>query len=306
MRSAFGAALVKAGERHADLFVLDADCATSTRSVLFAERFPGRFANVGIAEQNMVGVAAGLAQVGYRVVINSFAAILTHRAHEQLMQSIGLMASRVLVVGHYAGLSAGEEGAPHHAISDVAVMRAIPGMEVWWPGHDERVTELVLRFADGLAGPTYLRLERNPVALPPIPGLRRGPVELWGEARTSPVCVVASGGVVGRCLHAAAGIGGVFVAGVDRVQPFPIFELRAVLEECRAVVCVEEHGIVGGLTSALLESGLLGFRSLTQIAIPGFTETGSQMALTEKYGLDALSLSVAFARAALVASDGLA
>ena len=177
MRTAFGEALLKAGERHGDLFVLDADCATSTRSILFAERFPERFANVGIAEQNMVGVAAGLTQVGYRVVINAFAAMLTHRAHEQLMQSIGLMASRVLVVGHYAGLSAGEEGAPHHAIADVAMMRAIPGMEVWWPAHDLRVSELVQSLADNLLGPTYLRIERNPVPQPLPQGMRSGNVE---------------------------------------------------------------------------------------------------------------------------------
>jgi transketolase len=291
MRSAFGAALLKAGERHGDLFVLDADCATSTQTILFAERFPERFANVGIAEQNMVGVAAGLAQVGYRVVINSFAAMLTHRAHEQLMQSIGLMASRVLVVGHYAGLSAGEEGAPHHAISDVAIMRAIPGMEVWWPGNDISVTELVLKFADDLPGPTYLRLERNPVPPPSNQGVRIGPVEIWGEAGSSRVCVVASGSVAGRCIQAAAGAEGVIVVCVDRVKPFPSAELRPALAGCPTVVCAEEHGTVGGLTSALRESDLLGSRALIQVAIPGFTETGSQQALTEKYGLDVLGLS---------------
>lgn len=284
MRDSFGAALAMAGGSCPDVFVLDADCATSTKSALFAERFPNRFANVGISEQNLVGVAGGLAQVGYRVVINSFAAMLAHRAHEQLMQSIGLMESRVLVVGHYAGLSAGEEGAPHHAISDIAVMRAIPGMEVWWPGSDERAGALVYELLDNLTGPAYLRLERNPVPSGAL-GHRVGPIELWGDAPAE-IVVLASGGVVGRCVDAASVDERVVVVGVDRVSPFPAIELAAVLQPARHVVCVEEHGYIGGLASAARDAGVIEPNKLTHLAINGFTETGSQDALIEQNGLD--------------------
>ena len=112
------------------------------------------------------------------------------------------------------------------------------------------------------------------------------------------MCVVASGSIVGRCLQATAGADGVLVVAVDRVKPFPTAEVRAALSMCRAVVCAEEHGKVGGLASALLESELIGSRTFVHVAIPGFTETGSQIALIQKYGLDPRGLSRALQQAA--------
>lgn len=297
MRASFGAALLAAGGNHDDLFVMDADCSTSTKTDAFAVAYPQRFVNVGIAEQNMVGAAAGLSLVGYRVVVNAFAAMLVHRAHEQLMQSVGITAARVLVAGHYAGLSAGEEGAPHHAISDVALMRAVPHMEVWWPSDDAQVSALVPRLLDGLSGPVYLRLERNPTAR--IEGgfkAADGALRVW-DVPDPIACIVASGGIVRACREAARSVPGMRVVSVERVSPFPAAEVAAALGTLQRVVCIEEHGPVGGLAAALWEAGSLTGRTLERVTIPGFTETGSQAALKARYGLDVPGLITAARRA---------
>lgn len=293
MRSAFGARLLAAGRADERIFVLDADCSTSTKTSVFAAEFPRRFANAGIAEQNMAGMAAGLASVGYRPVVNSFAAMLVHRAHEQLMQSIGLVRSDVLVAGHYAGLSSGVEGAPHHAISDVALMRAIPGVEVWWPYDDQDAARLTGHLLSRASiGPRYLRLERNPVPASPRPHLKTETVAAWGPE--GEVAVIAAGSCVGAALE-AAGRQQTRVIAVSRVSPLDADALEQWLGPARRVVVVEEHGPTGGLWTALLEAGVVTPGNSIHSCIPGFTETGSPAQLRASYGIDAAGVRSALA-----------
>lgn len=290
MRDAYGDALIEAGRSSAGLFVLDADCAASTRTQRFAERYPDRFANLGIAEQNMIGVAAGLASAGFRPVANSFAAMMVHRAHEQLMQSVGLAGADVLVAGHYAGLSSGVEGAPHHAVSDIALMRAIPGMAVWWPHDDAEARRLTTMLTGpGHTGPRYLRLERNPAPAQRPADCSSGAAHRWGRpARTALVC---AGSVLAECLRAAERAEDeVSVIAVTRVEPLDLAFLRESLGPAESVVTVEEHRKVGGLASALLESGLLDGRVHIPHGLEGFTETGAPQQLRELYGLTAAAL----------------
>ncbi|MFB6719653.1 transketolase family protein [Kribbella sp. NPDC056345] len=294
MRSAFGARLLAAGHADERVFVLDADCSTSTKTSIFADEFPQRFANAGIAEQNMVGMAAGLACLGYRPVANSFAAMFVHRAHEQLMQSIGLVHSDVLLVGHYAGLSSGVEGAPHHAISDVALMRAIPGVEVWWPYDDEDAARLTTHLLSRKSiGPRYLRLERNPVVALPGPDLRTETLSAWGSP--GEVAVIAAGSCVGAAL-AAVDPQQTRVIAVSRLSPLETGTLELWLEPSRHVVVVEEHGRTGGLWTVLVEAGVVSPRNSTHCCIPSFTETGSPAQLRASYGIDADGIRSALAQ----------
>ena len=291
MRDVFGKVLADAVRTDDRLFVLDGDCALSTRTSLAQRQRPDRFANVGIAEQNLVGVAAGLATVGLRPVVNSFAAMLVHRAHEQLMQSVGLPGLDVLVVGHYAGLSAAAEGAPHHAIADLALVRAVPGLAVWTPLDDDDAAETArLLLAPGSTGPRYLRLGRNSVAALPDPTWRGPTCRVWGPPTR--VALVAHGGVVGECLAAQRALAGgtcpVRVVGTSRLVPFDEDgAVRAALEDAKVVLTVEEHLRSGGLGSVVLESGVAPGARVVRCGIGGFTQSGSHADLLRAEGIDA-------------------
>lgn len=299
MRSAFGDELALRVAADPMLMVLDGDCATSTMSVRVEANDPGAFLNVGIAEQNMVGVGAGLAAVGYRVVLNSFAAMLVHRAGEQLLQSVALPGHHVIVAGHYAGLSAGREGAPHHAIADLGAVLSMPGFTVWTPFDDDGA-RAALAAACQSPGPHYLRLSRNPVTV--APPRTDGLVACWTEdpyqapaAKTPPVALTAVGDSVRECLVAQRllaerGIGARVVAP-RRLKPFPAAELRQALRGCDIVFSIEEHNTIGGLGSALGELDDLPARRVRMGIADHFTETGSPDELRQLYGLDAAGIT---------------
>jgi len=164
VRDVFADVLLRARAADERLFVLDGDCARSTRTNRIGQHYPDSFLNVGIAEQNMIGMAAGMALAGLRPIVSGFASIVIGRAAEQITLSIAWPNLPVTIVGHYAGLSGALEGAPHHAITDLAFTRAIPGIHIWTPADDTDVT-IIGRNRSAPATPRTLR--------PRIPRTRR-------------------------------------------------------------------------------------------------------------------------------------
>jgi transketolase len=169
MRRVFGDHLVRLGEKHAGLVVLDADVSSSTQTRFFGERYPQRFINCGIAEANMVSVAAGIAAAGLRPVVSTFACLLATRALDQIRSQVAYPRLPVVLAGGYSGLSDFADGASHQSIEDLAVLTAMPNMTVLCPG-DATETELALEAALEHDGPVYLRLSRAEVPRLPVPG----------------------------------------------------------------------------------------------------------------------------------------
>lgn len=201
-RESYGNALVELGHEHDDFVVLDADLAAATKTGMFKRAFPDRFFDVGIAEQNLMGIAAGIAATGHRVFASTFAMFAAGRAFEQVRNSIGYSHLHVVIGATHAGISVGEDGATHQCNEDIALMRAIPGMTVVVPSDDAEARAAV-RAAYEADGPVYLRLGR--LAAPRLHGagyrfeLGRGVVERAG----TDVTIVACGLMVSAALEAA-------------------------------------------------------------------------------------------------------
>ena len=257
-RVAYGKELAAQGEKHPDLVVLDADLSGSTQSQFFARAFPERFYNMGIAEANMTGVAAGLAACGKKPFTNTFAMFATGRAWEQVRNSVAYPRLNVKIVGSHGGLSVGEDGATHQCVEDYAIMRAIPNMMVVCPcdGPEMRLAVRALLEYDG---PAYLRLGRLAVesVTDSIPGytfrLGQGATLREGTDCT----VIAVGMMVQMALEAAEALAGegisVRVLDMHTIKPLDgELVLKAALET-RCIVTTEEATVVGGLGSAVAE-----------------------------------------------------
>jgi len=300
MRQAFVSALLEARAEDERLFVLDADCSRSTQTARFAARYPDSFLNVGIAEQHLIGMAAGLALAGLTPVACSFAAILVARAGEQILQSVAAQKLSVKIAGHYAGMSGAREGAPHHSITDLAFMRAVPGMAVWIPAEDADVGPLT-RALLAEPGPAYIRLCRDPVTLPQPHAAQDRRWRLWSPG--GDVLLVAGGAIVGQAIEAVAllerdGIRTTVFAPLC-LKPFPDEALLAALSDVRVVVTVEEHDVLGGIGGAVAEvvAEAGGPRVIRSGISDCFTETGAYTELLERYGLTAPHIAATVRRA---------
>ena len=291
-RAAYGEALVALAEEYPELVVLDADLSGSTMTKGFAKAHPERFYNMGIAEANMTGVAAGLAACGKMPFTNTFAMFAAGRAWEQVRNSIAYPRLNVKVVGSHGGLSVGEDGATHQCIEDYAIMRAIPNMMVLSPcdGPEMRLAVKALLDYDG---PAYLRLGRLAVesVTDSIPGysfrLGKGAVLRDGADAT----VIATGMMVQMALQAARTLAeeGVSVRVVDMHTIKPLdyeLVLKAALET-RCIVTAEEHTVIGGLGSAVAE--FLAEHCPVPVLRHGvhdeFGRSGKAQAVLEAYGL---------------------
>lgn len=290
MRDAFAEAAIEAFAQYPNMIVLDADVSKSTKSALFGQVHPERFLNVGIAEQNMMSIAAGMAAAGMLPVVNTFAMLLSMRALAQVRQSVACPRLNVKIMGHYAGLSAGPDGASHHAIEDLGIMRAIANMTVLVPC-DASEAKAAFHAALAYEGPVYLRLCRNP--LPAVPDAPR-PFTIGQGYTLRPgqdLTIIATGVMVARALEAAEALASQGVAA--RVVAMPTLKPidRALVEraarETGAIVTAEEHNIHGGLGSAVAE--VLGATCPVPMAQVGigdcFTESGEYSQLLDKYGL---------------------
>ncbi|HPE16265.1 MAG TPA: transketolase family protein [Oscillospiraceae bacterium] len=257
-REAYGRMLIELAEKDSDLVVLDADLSSATKTKDFSKAYPDRFFNMGIAEANMMGVAAGLAACGKKPFANTFAMFAAGRAWEQVRNSIAYPRLNVKVVGSHGGLSVGEDGATHQCIEDFALMRAIPGMLVLCPcdGHEMRLATAALLDYEG---PAYLRLGRLAVdtVTDAAPGYRfeLGKAALLRDG--TDVTVVASGMMVQMALRAAETLAGEDISArvldMHTIKPVDGAALLRAAEETGAVVTTEEHNVLGGLGAAVAE-----------------------------------------------------
>ena len=290
MRDAFGDALVALGKTHPELVVLDADVSSSTKTGLFGAAYPERFFNVGVAEANMADIASGLATCGYRPVISTFALFLALKCTDQIRNVMCYNELPVIIVGGYAGLSDSFDGASHQAITDIAIMRALPNMKVIVPA-DSTEMKAALEEALTAKGPTYIRACRNPTPLLEVSGAAfktgKGRVLIEGTD-----CTIAAAGIpVVMAIEAAEKLKAEGISAevldIHTVKPIDDELLAASANKTGAVVTAEEHTVQGGFGSAVAES--LSKSCPVPVEYIGiqdtFTESGPYDTLIAKYGL---------------------
>ena len=295
-RESYGRTLAELGAENPNLVVLDADLAGSTKTAVFGKAFPERHINCGIAEGNMMSVAAGLATCGKTVFASSFAMFASGRAYEQIRNSIGYPHLNVKIGASHAGISVGEDGATHQCNEDFAIMRSIPGMVVICPSDDVEACAAV-RAAAEYDGPVYLRLGRLAVPVfndPENYKFEMGKGVVMKEG--TDVSIFATGLEVNEALGAAKlleadGINAE-VINIHTLKPIDTELVAASAKKTGKVVTVEEHSIIGGLGSAVCEA--LAETVPTPVLRIGvqdvFGESGPAKALIAKYGLDAESI----------------
>ena len=256
MRDAWADTLIEIAADNPDLLVLDADLASSTRADRFAGAYPERFLQMGIAEQNMIGVAAGLATLGYVPWVSSFAVFLTHRAADQVRMLVAQTHANVKIGAAYSGLLTGFTGKTHQDVEDLAIMRAMPGMTVIAPG-DATECVAAVRWATNTPGPVYVRLARD--AGPDLfdDSYRFEPERVVRLRDGADVLIVSTGTQSARCLAAAdiLASGGIS-AGVLHVPCLKPVDGAALVDAARGVrlvVSAEEHTILGGLGGLVAE-----------------------------------------------------
>ena len=255
-RDAYGKALVEAGKINEDFIVLDADLAAATKTGMFKKEFPERFYDCGIAESNMISIAAGVAATGKRVFASSFAMFAAGRAFEQVRNSIGYPHLKVIIGATHAGISVGEDGATHQCNEDIALMRTIPGMTVINPADATEARAAVMAALE-LDGPAYIRFGR--LAVPVIFDesynfeIGKG-VEL---REGNDVTIVATGLMVNEALQAyemlkAEGINARII-NIHTIKPLDEEIIIKAAKETGAIVTAEEHSVIGGLGSAVCD-----------------------------------------------------
>ncbi len=303
-RDAYGETLIELGAQNPNIVVLDADLSSSTKTAGFAKRFPERFFNLGIAEANMMGVAAGLARSGKIPFASTFAVFATGRAYDQIRQSIAYPRFNVKIVASHGGITVGPDGASHQALEDIALMRVIPEMTVIVPC-DARQTRLAVLASAAYEGPVYIRLGRSktPAVLPETAKFEIGKGQvLWPEAFSFTqkghlgtarfdISFVACGITVGPAVEAARALkqDGIscLVADMASVKPIDKNLLVEIAKHTKVVVTCEEHSIVGGLGSAVCEtlSGDYPVRVVRWGIEDEFGQSGSAEELLEEYEL---------------------
>ena len=255
-RAVYGEMLVELAEKYPELIVLDADLSSATMTKSFAKAYPGRFLDMGIAEANMIGVAAGLATCGKKPFANSFAMFTAGRAYEQVRNSVAYPGLNVKCVGSHGGLSVGEDGATHQCLEDLALMSAIPGMLVVNPCDGNEMRQAMLALIE-YVGPAYMRLGRMAVenVTDAVEGYKfeLGKAAKLREGRDLTIC--ATGLMVQRALAAAETLQaeGISARVLDfhTVKPIDKAALDAAAKETGCIVTTEEHNVMGGLGSAI-------------------------------------------------------
>ena len=296
-RASYGAALVELGKEHENLVVLDADLAAATQTGMFKKEFPERHIDCGIAECNMVGIAAGLATTGMVPFASTFAMFAAGRAFEQIRNSVGYPHLNVKIGATHAGISVGEDGATHQCNEDIALMRTIPGMTIINPSDDVEAKAAV-RAAYELDGPVYLRFGR--LAVPVINDnddykfeIGKGVVLREGKD----VTIVATGLCVSSALEAADMLAedGIEakVINIHTIKPLDEAAVVAAAAKTGKIVTVEEHSVIGGLGSAVCD--VLSEQLPTPVLKIGvndvFGHSGPAVELIKEFGLDGDSIA---------------
>ncbi len=305
-RDGYGEGLVLVGRKNKNVVVLTADLSESTRTHTFAKEFPDRFLELGVAEQNMATVAAGLAVSGKIPFISSYATFSPGRNWEQIRTTISYNDANVKIAGHHAGISVGPDGATHQAVEDIATMRVMANMHVIVPCDAIEARKATLAAA-AIVGPVYLRFgrEKTPVftteQTPFVPGKAN---VLW-RGRKPQVAIIGCGSLLYNALLAARELQEkhkleVMVINMHTVKPLDEKAVLDAARSCGAVVTVEEHQVAGGLGGAVAE--LLSRKLPTPIEFIGmqgvFGESGKPSELVEKYGMGVKDIVAAALRAA--------
>lgn len=294
-RAAFGETLIKLVDEGMDIMAVDADLCGSTTTAKFGAAYPDRLFDVGIAEQNMIGVASGLALTGRTVFTGSFAVFGTGRCWEQIRNTVCDSGLNVKVCPTHAGITVGADGATHQALEDIALMRVLPGMRVLVPA-DYASAAAAIRLAAATPGPFYVRLGREPLP------------EVYDEGFTcdvafanvlregSDISIMACGVEVAQALAAADALAaeGVSAEVVDVMSVKPLDEETIIASAAKTgrVLTVEEHSIYGGMGSAVAE--LLGEKRpvpVTRLGMTTFGQSGDAAELLAYYGLDAAGIA---------------
>ncbi len=298
-REGYGAALLELGEKNPKVIVMDADLAGATKTGVFKKAYPDRFFNAGIAEGNLMGVAAGLSLTGNIVFASSFAMFAAGRAFEQIRNSIGYPHLNVKVCATHAGISVGEDGASHQCNEDIALMRVIPGMTIINPADWVEAKAATLAAAD-FEGPVYMRFGR--LAVPQIFDEETYKFE-WGKGKElysgDDVAIIATGLMVNEALIAAEELKAegvnARVINIHTIKPLDEEIVLKAAKECGCIVTAEEHSIIGGLGAAVSE--FLAENLPTPVKRVGVNDvygrSGPAVEMLKIYGLDAAHIKEA-------------
>lgn len=306
IRSGFGEGLVIAGEKDERIVALCADLTESTKMLAFKDKFPNRFVEIGVAEQNLASVASGMAAMGKLPVISSYAMFSPGRNWEQIRTTICYNDRKVIIAGSHAGISVGPDGGTHQAVEDIAITRVIPNMTVVSPCDAIEAKKAMVAIAQSnIKTPVYLRLarEKTPVMTTEETPFEIGKAQILFESKEPQVAIIATGALVYKALIAAKeleedGTGSV-VVNLSTIKPLDENTIIDVAKRAKAVVTVEEHQIAGGMGSAVAEClaqvypvpiEFVGVRDL-------FGQSGTQEELIKHYGMDVSDIKKAAERA---------
>ncbi len=291
-RESYGNILIELGKENKDIVVLDADLSKSTKTAGFAKHFPKRFINAGIAEQNLMGMAAGLATTGKIPFASTFAVFATGRAFEIIRNSICYPRLNVKIAATHAGITVGEDGGSHQSIEDIAIMRSLPNMKIIVPADDVETRQAV-RAAALIDGPVYLRLGR--LGVPPI--FDENHTFTFGKGNVlkegKDITIIGMGLMISKCLKAAEllkqeGISA-RVINISTIKPIDEELIIQAAKETKRILTVEEHSVIGGLGSAVCD--VLSTHYPVQVVKIGmndtFGESGKPEELLTNYGLTA-------------------
>lgn len=297
-REAYGKTLAALIQKYDDIFVLDADLTKSTKTIEAKKAREDHHFNMGIAEANMMSVAAGMASSNKVVYASSFAMFAAGRAYEQIRNSICYPNLNVKICATHAGITVGEDGASHQSIEDISLMRSIPNMKVFQPC-DAKSTEQIIKAVYSINGPCYVRLGRLPVenVYDDSYSFEIGKGNMLVESDEKKVCIISTGMMVQECLKARNFMKNVKPSIIDMptIKPIDISLIKDVAQKYDVIVTIEEHSIIGGLGSAVSEvlSELKNKKSvLKRLGINDvFGRSGSPDKLLDYYGLSAMKIA---------------
>ena len=288
-RRAYGEYLVELGKKHPEIVVMDADLADATFTKLFKNEFPERFIDCGIAEANMIDMAAGLSTMGLIPFTSTFAVFGTGRAYDQIRNGIAYSNFNVKLAFTHAGVTTGADGGSHQSIEDIALMRVIPGMTVIVPA-DAAETRKAMDAAVSINGPVYIRLARMDTNILPDHPFEVGKASVLKDG--SDVALICCGVVVDQCLEAADKLSeeGISVAVINMhtVKPIDSETILDYAGKCRKVITVEDHSVIGGLGEAVASvlCGHSGFKFEKLGVQDRFGQSATPAELLHEYGID--------------------
>lgn len=296
-REAYGNALLELGEKNKDIVVLDADLAGATKTELFKKKFPERFFDMGIAEQDMIATAAGIATCGKIPFASSFAVFATGRAYDQVRNSVAYPKLNVKIAATHAGITVGEDGATHQALEDIGMMRALPNMTVLCPC-DEFETAWAINEATKINGPVYIRLGRSKAE----EVYNKDETFEFGKAKTvrvgHDITIIATGIMVAEAIKAhdilrEEGIS-TRVLDIHTIKPIDRNAVLCAARETKGIVTAEEHTINGGLGGAVSEIVSEGYPTkVLRVGVEDrFGKSGSAKELMKEYGLTAENIVI--------------